>query len=148
MYIKFMKTITSILILISLSVFNLYSEEANEFNPDLNYAQVEFVKAVQSSNNAWTFYVTVLHNDEGWNHYADLWEVIDPESGEVFAERVLAHPHETEQPFTRSQSRIFFPEGQRFVEVRAKCQIHGFEGKTVLVDLESDEGDYYKVILK
>jgi len=143
-----MKTITSILILISLSVFNLYSEEANEFNPDLNYAQVEFVKAVQSSNNAWTFYVTVLHNDEGWNHYADLWEVIDPESGEVFAERVLAHPHETEQPFTRSQSRIFFPEGQRFVEVRAKCQIHGFEGKTVLVDLESDEGDYYKVILK
>jgi hypothetical protein len=143
-----MKTITSILILVLVIVFNLPAEETINFNPDLNYAQVEFVKAVQSSNGSWTFYVTVRHNDEGWNHYADIWEVVDPESGEVLAERVLAHPHETEQPFTRSQSRIIFPEGQRFVEVRAKCQLHEFEGKTVLVDLETKESEDYKVILK
>ena len=145
-----MKTITSILILVSLIVFNLSAEEnvTNNFNPDLNYAQVEFVKAVQSSNDSWTFSVTVRHNDEGWNHYADAWEVIDPKSGEVLAGRVLAHPHETEHPFTRSLSRIVFPEGQRFVEVRAKCQIHGFGGKAVLVNLENDEGKNYKVILK
>lgn len=148
MYIKFMKTITSILILVLLIVFNLPAEESVEFDPDLNYAQVEFVKAVQSSNGSWTFYVTVRHNDEGWNHYANLWEVVDPKSGEVFAERILAHPHETEQPFVRSQSRIVFPEDQRFVEVRAKCQLHGFEGKTVLIDLETEKGEDYKVILK
>jgi hypothetical protein len=71
--------------------------------------------------------------------------VVDPETGEVFAERVLAHPHETEQPFTRSQSRIVFPKGQRFVEVRAKCQLHGFEGKTVVVDLESIDGESYSI---
>ncbi|MCK5674914.1 MAG: hypothetical protein KAH95_16155 [Spirochaetales bacterium] len=143
-----MKTITSILILVLLIVFNLPAEESVEFDPDLNYAQVEFVKAVQSSNGSWTFYVTVRHNDEGWNHYANLWEVVDPKSGEVFAERILAHPHETEQPFVRSQSRIVFPEDQRFVEVRAKCQLHGFEGKTVLIDLETEKGEDYKVILK
>ena len=143
-----MKTITSIIILVLLIVFNLPAEESAEFNPDLNFAQVEFVKAVQSSNSSWTFYVTVRHNDKGWNHYADLWEVVDPESGEVLAERVLAHPHETEQPFTRSQSRIVFPEGQRFVEVRAKCQLHGYEGKTVLVDLKTEEGGDYRVISK
>ncbi|MCK5198465.1 MAG: hypothetical protein KAR21_08945 [Spirochaetales bacterium] len=143
-----MKTITSIIILVLLIVFNLPAEESAEFNPDLNFAQVEFVKAVQSSNSSWTFYVTVRHNDKGWNHYADLWEVVDPESGEVLAERVLAHPHETEQPFTRSQSRIVFPEGQRFVEVRAKCQLHGYEGKTVLVDLKTEEGEDYRVISK
>ena len=148
MYIKFMKTITSILILVLLIVFNLPAEESVEFDPDLNYAQVEFVKAEQSSNGSWTFYVTVRHNDEGWNHYANLWEVVDPKSGEVFAERILAHPHETEQPFVRSQSRIVFPEDQRFVEVRAKCQLHGFEGKTVLIDLETEKGEDYKVILK
>ncbi len=148
MYIKFMKTITSILILVLLIVFNLPAEESVEFDPDLNYAQVEFVKAIQSSNGSWTFYVTVRHNDEGWNHYANLWEVVDPKSGEVFAERILAHPHETEQPFVRSQSRIVFPEDQRFVEVRAKCQLHGFEGKTVLIDLETEKGEDYKVILK
>jgi len=143
-----MKTITSILILVSLIALNLSAEEGTEFNPDLNFAQVEFVKAVQSSNGNWTFYVTVRHNDEGWNHYADLWEVVDPESVETFAERVLAHPHETEQPFLRSQSRIIFPENQCFVEVRAECQIYGFEGKTVLIDLETEDGKDYKVILK
>lgn len=143
-----MKTITSIFILVLLIVINLPAEESAEFNPDLDFAQVEFVKAVQSSNGSWSFYVSVRHNDEGWSHYANIWEVIDPESGEVFAERILAHPHETEQPFTRSQSRIFFPDDQRFVEVRAKCQLHGYEGKTVLIDLDSEEGEDYKVISK
>lgn len=143
-----MKTITSIIILVLLIVFNLPAEELVEFNSDLNFAQVEFVKAVKSSNGSWTFYVTVRHKDEGWNHYANLWEVVDPQSGEVIAERILAHPHETEQPFVRSQSRIVFPEGQRFVEVRAKCQLHEYEGKTVLVDLETEESEDYKVVLK
>lgn len=148
MYIIYMKTITSIIIFVSLVSTGLFANEKSEFNPDLNFAQVEFVKVVQGSNNSWTFSVSVRHNDQGWNHYADLWEVIDPETGEVFAERVLAHPHETEQPFTRSQSRIIFPEGQRFVEVRARCQLHGFEGKTVLIDLNSEEGEDYKVVSK
>ncbi len=143
-----MKTITSILILVSLIVFNLSADETSEFNSNLNFAQVEFVKAVQSSNGSWSFYVSVRHNDEGWSHYADIWEVVDPESGKVFAERILAHPHETEQPFTRSQSGIVFPVDQRFVVVRAKCQLHGYEGKSVLVDLETYEGEDYKVISK
>jgi len=92
MCIKFMKTITSIIILVLLIVFNLPAEESADFNPNLDYAQVEFVKAVQSSNGSRTFSVTVRHNDEGWNHYADLWEVVDPESGKIFARCVLAHP--------------------------------------------------------
>ena len=135
-----MKTITAILIVLSLFVLNLNAEEIAEFNPSLDYAQVEYVSALRSSNGSWTFSVTVSHNDEGWYHYANLWEVVDPETGDIFAERVLAHPHETEQPFTRSQSRIVFPEGQRFVEVRSKCNLHGFEGKTIVVDLESKGG--------
>ncbi len=145
-----MKTITSIIILVLFISFNLSAEEkvAKEFNPDLNYAQVEFVKAVQSSNSSWTFSVTVRHNDQGWKHYSDLWEVIDPETGEILAQRVLAHPHDTEQPFTRSQSGIIFPEGQRYVEVRAKCLLHGYEGKTVLIDLQAEEGEDFKVISK
>lgn len=64
-----MKTITSIFILVLIIVFNLPAKESVEFNPDLNFAQVEFVKAVQSSNGSWSFYVSVRHNDEGWSHY-------------------------------------------------------------------------------
>ena len=142
-----MKTITSILILVSLIVFNLSADEAPEFNPDLDYAQVKFVSAARSANGTWSFSVTVRHDDEGWNHYADLWVITDPETGDVFGERVLAHPHVNEQPFTRSLSRVVLPEGQRFLEFSAKCTLHGFEGRRIIVDLETEEGQGYRVIL-
>jgi hypothetical protein len=41
--------------------------------------------------------VTVRHADEGWEHYADCWEVLTLD-GEVLATRELAHPHDNEQP--------------------------------------------------
>ena len=143
-----MKTITSILILVSLIVFNLSADEEPEFNPDLDYAQVKFVSAIRSANGTWSFSVTVRHDDEGWNHYADLWVITDPETGDVLGERVLAHPHVGEQPFTRSLSRVVLPDGQRFLEFSAKCTRHGFEGQRVLVDLEIEEGEGYRVRLK
>ncbi len=143
-----MKTIIAVCMLVSLGSIGLSAEDTSPFNLDLNYAQVVFVKAVQNSNDSWTFYVTVRHNDEGWNHYADAWEVVDPDSRKVFATRILAHPHETEQPFTRSQSGIVIPKGQQFVEVKAKCTLHGYEGKTVLIDLGVDKGNDYQLVKK
>ncbi len=44
---------------------------------------------------------TVKHADAGWDHYADRWDVLDAE-GQVLGSRKLAHPHDNEQPFTRS----------------------------------------------
>jgi hypothetical protein len=43
----------------------------------------------------------VRHEDVGWQHYADRWEVL-ASGGEVLATRVLAHPHVDEQPFVRN----------------------------------------------
>ncbi len=114
-------------------------------NPDLDYAQVRFVKATQGSNGRWRFDTTVRHNDEGWDHYADAWQVVDPE-GNVLAERVLAHPHDNEQPFTRSQSNIEMPPNLNRVIVRAKCNVHGFGGQEVVVDLTADQGEYFEVV--
>jgi hypothetical protein len=115
------------------------------FNPDLDFAQIEYVKATEASSGSWRFDVTVRHNDEGWDHYADAWQVVDPQNGKVLGERILAHPHETEQPFTRSQSGITIPNGLSRVLVRAKCNVHGFGGREVLVDLSQSEGDGYQV---
>ena len=143
-----MKTITSILILVSLIVFNLSADEPPEFNPDLEYAQVKFVSAVKSVNGTWSFSVTIRHEDEGWDHYADLWVITDPETGDVLGERVLAHPHVNDQPFIRSLSGVVLPEGQRFLEFSAKCTRHGYEGRRILVDLEMEDGEGYRVKLK
>lgn len=116
---------------------------AGEYNDDLNYAQVRKVRVVKTAAETYTFYVTVRHNDQGWDHYADLWQVVDTETGEVLGERVLAHPHDNEQPFTRSRRGIVIPEGTESVTVRARCNKHGYEGKQVVVVLsEPDGGDY------
>ena len=117
------------------------------YNPDLNYAQVIFVRAAQGRDGRWTFNTTVRHNDEGWDHYADAWQVVDPDDN-LLAERVLAHPHDTEQPFTRSQSNIEIPTELTTVIVRAKCNIHGFGGQEVMVDLTVAEGENFEVIAR
>ena len=116
-----------------------------DYNPDLNFAQVEYVKVTEVSEDVWRFDVTVRHNDEGWEHYADAWQVIDPSSGAILGERILAHPHDNEQPFTRSQSGIAIPKTLTRVLVRAKCNVHGFGGREILVDLSKEEGDGYRV---
>lgn len=78
--------------------------------------------------------VTVRHADEGWEHYADAWEVLSPE-GEVLATRTLYHPHVDEQPFTRSLSGVRIPEGIDEIVVRARDSRHGYGGKTLRVKL-------------
>ena len=49
--------------------------------------------------------------------------------------RLLAHPHDTEQPFTRSLCNVEIPTSITQVVVRAKCNVHGYGGKPMLVDL-------------
>ena len=141
-------TITGLLLLLS-SVYTYGSGGQNgsegSFNPDLDFAQIEYVKATKASNGSWRFDVTVRHNDEGWDHYADAWQVVDPQSGKILTVRVLAHPHETEQPFTRSQSGVNVPDGLTRVLVQAKCNVHGFGGGVILVDLSQSKGDGYQV---
>jgi len=78
------------------------------------------------------FDVTVSSADTGWDKYADRWEVVDA-AGAVLGERVLAHPHVDEQPFTRSQTAIAVPGFE--VTVRAHDSVEGFCGETKTVSL-------------
>lgn len=85
------------------------------------------------------------HADAGWDHDADAWQLVDVAMGEVLAERELLHPHVDEQPFTRSWVGVFLPEGTTSFVVRARCQVHGFGGRDVRVDLATTEGEGYVV---
>ena len=123
-------------------------EEDSMSNAD---ADVEFVRAVRQDNGAWTFHVTVRHPDTGWEDYTDGWDVVltdgtvlKPDAGSPFT-RLLLHPHETEQPFTRSQSNIVIPDDVTQVIVRAHDLVDGFGGAEVLVDLTQTEGENYTV---
>ena len=97
-------------------------------------ADVVTVKATPESGDYWRFDVTVAHADTGWTHYADKWDVLDP-NGKNLGTRVLAHPHEDEQPFTRSLGGIFIPPGVAAVTVRAHDLVHGYGGRDMTVEL-------------
>ena len=81
-----------------------------------------------------TFSVTLEHTDEGWDHYANQWDVLTLD-GKLLKSRVLYHPHEREQPFTRSLSGVKIPADVREVIVDAKDSVAGWGGKSVLVKL-------------
>jgi hypothetical protein len=112
---------------------------------DLDYAQVVEVRATEQGGSLWRFDVTVRHNDEGWDHYAEVWQVTDPSDGSLLGERVLAHPHVHEQPVTRSKDGIEIPQGVTEVLVRAACNVHGFGGREITVDLTRERGKGYVV---
>ncbi len=78
---------------------------------------------------------TVRSADTGWEKYADAWVVRGPE-GVVLGERVLAHPHETEQPFIRSLRGVSIPEDVTEVEIAARDSVVGFCGDTLTVAVE------------
>lgn len=118
---------------------------AREFTVSLDWAQVRFVEAEETGEDTWRFTVTVEHRDEGWDHYADVWQVVDPQTLEVYGERVLLHPHDNEQPFTRSQSGIRIPAGVDTILVRARCTVHDWSGQAVLVPLVRGESEQYTV---
>ncbi len=69
------------------------------------------------------FDVTLSHPDTGWDHYSDDWHV-EGARGEVLGLRVLAHPHVTEQPFTRSL-KIDGPL-PAVVYIRSRCIVDGW----------------------
>jgi hypothetical protein len=89
----------------------------------------------QQSDAGWSFDVTLEHTDEGWDHYADAWRIVD-EDGAVLGTRTLLHPHENEQPFTRSLGKVQIPKSITTVYIEAHDKIHGWSP------------DKFKLILK
>ncbi len=97
-------------------------------------ADVVAVQAVREGAGMWRFNVTVAHGDTGWDHYADWWQIVDPAGG-VLGTRKLLHPHESEQPFTRSLGQVPIPEDIRRVTLRAHDSRHGTGGREITVEL-------------
>ena len=89
--------------------------------------KADVIKVSVECPSTCTFNVTVRHDDAGWQHYADLWEVLSPQ-GKVLGKRVLYHPHDNEQPFTRSLSNVAIPPAITEVVIRARDSRHGWGG--------------------
>jgi hypothetical protein len=96
-------------------------------------ATVENVN-VTKNGSGYTFNVTVLHKDTGWDDYVDMWRIKDM-TGKVLGERNLAHPHVDEQPFTRSLAGVTIPAGVDSVVIEAHDTVNGWSSNAKLVKL-------------
>jgi hypothetical protein len=94
--------------------------------PLLSAADIPEIVSVSAneSGGTWQFDVTVLHEDSGWDHYADGWGIYTIDGVEL-GYRILAHPHVNEQPFTRSLSGVVIPVTLTKVILRPHDLVHG-----------------------
>lgn len=98
-------------------------------------ADVVDVQIKELGENRFHIDVTLKHGDEGWDHFANRWDVLAGATenlGELLGSRVLAHPHVNEQPFTRSLS-LTIPAGITHVTIRANDSVHEAQGVTMTV---------------
>ena len=95
-------------------------------------ADVIKVDVKRTGGDTYFFKVTVRHEDEGWDHYANKWDVVAP-NGTILGTRTLYHPHVDEQPFTRSLSDVKISESITEVTIRAHDSVHEYGGKTMSV---------------
>lgn len=97
-------------------------------------ADVRDVSAVREAGGTWRFEVTIRSKDRGWDYYCDRFEIVTRE-GKVLGTRILVHPHDDEQPFTRGLAGVPVAPGIRAVTVRASMKPGGAGGEVRTVEL-------------
>ncbi|WP_152040865.1 hypothetical protein [Salinigranum salinum] len=102
---------------------------------DLREANVVGV-SLSPSGGSYRFDVTLYHDDDGEDGYANWWQV-ETLDGEQLGRRTLLHAHST-APFTRSET-ISVPDGTTHVVVRGHDQTHGYGGQAMVVNVDTGE---------
>jgi hypothetical protein len=131
-FIKKVSLISSLWILVLLN--NTYAGDV----------EIIAAKFQQTKTGIWSVNVTLKHDDAGWDHYADNWQIVDGE-GKILGDRVLYHPHVDEQPFTRSLSHVNIPSHVEVVYVTAHDKVHGWTPNRLKVDLGHAKNNYLNV---
>jgi hypothetical protein len=100
---------------------------------DLREANVTAVAVEPADEGSYRFDVTLVHDDDGEDGYANWWQV-ETLAGDRLGRRALRHAHGNE-PFTRSAT-IPVPADVECVVVRGHDRTHGYGGQAMLVTVE------------
>ncbi|WP_393916666.1 hypothetical protein [Halostreptopolyspora alba] len=101
---------------------------------DQRYPDVAEVEIESGAGDTHDLTVTISSPYDTPQRYADGWRVMGPD-GTVYGEHELAHDHQNEQPFTRTQSGVEIPEDVDEVEVEGRDSEHGYGGDTETVEV-------------
>ena len=127
-------------VLASMALVTLSGIPATSLANDVEIVHAHF----RHGGGDWSVDVTLRHADTGWEHYADAWRVVAVD-GSVLGTRTLYHPHENEQPFTRSLGGVKIPQGTTTVFVEAHDKVHGWNAQRLKVDLGKSQGERFEV---
>jgi len=100
---------------------------------DLREANVVAVD-IERRSDAYRFGVTLYHDDDGEDGYANWWQV-ETLDGERLGRRDLAHAHGTRE-FTRSAT-VTVPGDTACVVVRGHDRTHGYGGQAMVVNVKT-----------
>jgi len=103
---------------------------------DLREANVTGVEVEDQGGGEYEFSVTLYHDDEGEEGYANWWAV-ETLDGEELGRRELLHEHGTFE-FTRSKT-LSIPEAVDCVVVRGHDQMHDYGGQAAIASVPSGE---------
>ena len=106
------------------------SSDATTDDRDLREANVTGVAVESAGDGEYRFDVTLVHDDDGEDGYANWWQV-ETCDGERLGRRDLAHAHGT-QAFTRSET-VSVPDDAERVVVRGHDRTHGYGGQAMVV---------------
>lgn len=98
------------------------------------YPDVIEVEVTETSEDSYTFDVTISSPYDTPERYADAWRV-KGEDGTVYGIRELLHDHASEQPFTRSLRDVAIPEGIATVVIEGRDLDFGWGGEPMVVEL-------------
>ncbi|MDQ2072276.1 hypothetical protein RBH20_06945 [Haloarcula sp. H-GB4] len=101
---------------------------------DLREANVVGVELTDEGSGDYRFDVTLYHDDDGEDGYANWWQV-ETLAGDRLGRRGLRHAHST-APFTRSET-ITVPNDVGCVVVRGHDQTHEYGGQAMTVAVPS-----------
>jgi hypothetical protein len=108
---------------------------SGDANADLDLREANVVDvAFEPADDGYAFDVTLHHDDEGEEGYANWWQV-ERLDGSRLGRRELLHAH-AEQPFTRSET-VPVPDDATCVVVRGHDETHGYGGVAALADLDA-----------
>ncbi|MGM0530713.1 MAG: hypothetical protein ACQER7_05120 [Bacteroidota bacterium] len=115
---------------------------AQETKEDINLAEANVMEVEYSRSEdgkAYRFDVTLYHDDDGEEGYANWWQVENLD-GKMLGRRELLHAHGTRE-FTRSET-INVPEGTEYMVVRGHDETHGFGGKAAIINLNKEKIEF------
>ena len=111
--------------------------ESDDMSSELDLSEANVVGVeFEERDGAQQFDVTLHHDDDGEDGYANWWQV-ETTDGERLGRRELLHAHGTRE-FTRSET-VSVPESVTRVVVRGHDQTHGYGGQAMVVDLTTDQ---------